>query len=227
MSRFLIFSLVCVLVIAGIVYGGLESFVEQKVEEAILQGYPGTEQVEVKLKISWLKKGLEGRIESFKININNWNLYNWQINKFQGDFTGVKINLFNLFKKKTLVVEKIGSGKIQANIDNENLQKGIKNYYPGFDVQIVDQQLKIDLVLNIFGKNLEASSYGDLIPGKGAAISFRPKTLTIAGYKFSEVLEEKVLKHLKLRLALEKIPFHFQVTTVKIMQDKILIKGKV
>ncbi|NLT94022.1 MAG: DUF2993 domain-containing protein [Clostridia bacterium] len=227
MSKFLIFALIFSLVIIGLVSYYLEKSINKEVEKAILQGYRGTSSVQAQLKINWFKGGLKGNIESFKITIDDWTHNNWKINNFEGHFKNVKINWGQLYSKKRLVIEKIEQGNIKMVIDENNLNDALSHYYRGFTVKLNEKGISINLRINLLGYEFATSVHGQLKPGRGAEIYFVPEKIDIAQSSIPESFRKELLQKVKIPLSLEKTPFTFQVTTVKIMQDKIIITGKV
>jgi len=227
MTRLLIFTLVCSLVFIGLAVILLENRIEEELEKAILLGYPGTEEVDIQVEINWLKGGLKGNIANFEINIDNWRHGSLKINNFQGHFENIKINWLDLYRKKHLVVEKIEHGKILAALDENNLNKVLSRYYQGLTANLEQDRLKINCKISILGYDFTVTTHGRLMPGQGPAVYFVPEQLDIGNYHVPESIQQDLLKKLKIPLSLEKTPFTFQVTTVKIMQDKIIIEGKV
>jgi len=226
-SRLLFFALVCSLAIIGLTILNLDNSIEKKLESAILDGYPGTTKADVELEINWLQDEIQGNIASLRINIDNWSHENLQINNFQGNFSNVQINWLQLFRKKQIIVEKVGEGNILAVIDESNLNKVINRYYQGLTVKLEDNGMNVNLTINILGYKIRTIVHGILIPGTGSALYFVPEKIDIGKYELSENIRQDLLKKMKIPLSLEKIPFTFQVTTVKIMQNKIIIEGKV
>lgn len=227
MWRFLSITVFFLLVITGMVFLGLENSIEKELEQAIIAGYPGTGNVEVKLTIDWLKGGLKGNIARFNVHIANWRHKNWYINNFYGDFTDVKINWLQLYRKKQLVIEKLGQGDIEAVMDENNLNKVLNKYHQGLTIELTENKVNIKLKVQILGYSFMAAAKGQLLPGQGPEIYFVPDKVDIGKYQVPESIQKELLKKLKIPLALEKTPFTFQVTTVKILQDKIIIQGKV
>lgn len=227
MSKKLIIALVFSLVIIGLVVNVLEYRIEDGIERAIFAGYPGTANVDVEASINWFKGGIKGNIESFKIDIENWRHKNWQINNFQGNFKNVKVNWWQLFQKRQFVVEKIQQGEIQLIVNENNLNEALGHYYQGLTAKLSENNIIIHIEINILGYDLTAAVQGHLIPGKGLSLYFVPDKMDIAKYQIPEGIRNELLQNFKIPLSLEKTPFTFQVTTVKIMQDKIIINGKV
>ncbi|KJS88744.1 MAG: hypothetical protein JM58_00415 [Peptococcaceae bacterium BICA1-8] len=225
--RLLVFALVCSVVITGLIILQLDNSIESQFESAIMQGYPGTTKADVKLKINWLQDGIQGNIANLTIDINDWRHGSLQINNFYGDFSNVQINWLQLFRKKQIVVEKIGKGNILAVIDESNLNKMINRYYQGLTVKLEDNEVNVNLNLKILSYTIRAIVHGTLIPGTGPELYFVPGKIDIGKYELSENIRQDLLERMKIPLSLEKIPFTFHVTTVKIMQNKIIIEGKV
>lgn len=225
--RLLIFALLFSLVIIGLGQYYLELLTCNEIKRAILAGYPGTSDVEVELNINWLQGGLKGNIDSLKINIDNWSHDKWVVNNFQGHFRDIKINRWQLYYKRQLVIEKIGQGNVELIINENNLNRALSHYYRGLQARLNDERISIDIQINILGYELTTSVHGQLKPGQGAELYFVPEKIDIANYLMPESIRKELLQKLKIPLSIEKTPFTFQVTTVKIMQDKIIIKGKV
>ena len=226
-SGLLVFTLVCSLAIIGLTILKLDNSIERQLELAILDGYPGTTKADVDLKINWLKDGVQGNIASLTVKIYDWRHESLQINIFQGDFINVQINWLQLFRKKQIIVEKIGQGNILAAIDETNLNKMINRYYRGLSINLEENGMKVNLNVKILDYTIRAIVHGTLIPGTGPALYFVPEKIDIGKYELSENIRQDLFKKMKIPLSLEKIPFTFQVTTVKIMQNKIIIEGKV
>lgn len=227
MSKNLFFTLLIVLIVA-LIYLGLDNLLAKKITEAIYNGYPGTEKVEVQLKGQKVKEILQGNIEGLTINIKNWAYDNFQISSFRGEFEKIKINLPHLLRKKTIVVEGARKGQIWVAIDEKNINKIAVANYPGIAVTLEEKgEIAVTLNMSVLGREINGLIRGTLVPGEGAILLFKPSQLVIGGLELPPSLKEKILKNINLKLKLGKIPFTFQVTTVKIMQDKILIQGKV
>ncbi|MFZ5942830.1 MAG: LmeA family phospholipid-binding protein [Bacillota bacterium] len=227
MVRFLMFTLIIALVITGLMLYSLDNYLEKEIERAIYAGYPGTHDVQVEVNIKWTKEGLKGQIEKLRLDIVNWSYDNWHINSFKGRLNGVKINWIHLLRKKQLVVEEIAEGTITAEIDSANLNKLIGKHYSGIGIKLEEDQVAIDLTVSILGRKLTGTAYGSLIPAEGPGVVFMPARLLAGGLELNQGLQDKILKNLRFQFLLEKLPFTFQVTTVKIMDNKILIQGKV
>lgn len=215
---FFIFSVVSYLI--------CENYLEAKLEEAIAQGYPGTEKVDVQLEVSFPWQALRGYIDYCQLRVTNWEQKNWQIDWFEGEFKGVKINIRHLIMKRILVIENIERGIMSLTLSETNLQRGLKNYYQDVDLNIVGDKLVLTLKVTIFGRELNAQVGGNLAVHKGGLV-FAPQDLKVAGLNLPNYLEEQMLKKLQIPIPLIELPFSFSLTTVNILQGKIIITGKV
>ncbi|MFZ7101326.1 MAG: hypothetical protein ACOWWO_01540 [Peptococcaceae bacterium] len=227
MRKILLVSILSTLVMAGIIFLQGNNYLEKEIERALYSGYPGTEKVEAEIDIAWLKDGFRGNIKELRLSITNWAYNDLEINRFRGEFINTKINLPHLLRKKTIVVEKIAKGNVWLEMDQQNLNKMAAKKYAGIEINLQDNKITIAHKITFWGRDLATTIWGTLVPGQGPGIIFKPGGLILGGLKPAEGMQEKILKNFNLQFQLEKIPFTFQVTTVKIMQNKILIEGKV
>lgn len=226
MLRILTFLSLAFLLFSVISYIVYENYLELKLEDAIIQGYPNTQDVDVKIEAHSPWSALKGQIEYCRLNIAQWDQKNWQIDWFEGEFEGVKINMNHLLIKRTLVIENIEKGAIMATIGEANLRKALKNYYKGIDLKIVEDNLVLTLRLTILGRELKGEARGNLVLNKGELV-FAPKNIKVNGFNPPRYIEQQVLEKMRIPIPLEEMPFPFAITTVNIMQGKIIIVGKV
>jgi hypothetical protein len=128
--------------------------------------------------------------------------------------------------KRILVIENIERGIMSLTLSETNLQRGLKNYYQDVDLNIVGDKLVLTLKVTIFGRELNAQVGGNLAVHKGGLV-FAPQDLKVAGLNLPNYLEEQMLKKLQIPIPLIELPFSFSLTTVNILQGKIIITGKV
>ena len=193
--KWLIISLVCSLVIIGLSFYYLENRLEDEIERAILAGYRGTNDVKVELDINWIRGGLKGNIENFKIEIDNWSNNNWKINSFLGNFNNVKVNWWQLYHRRQLVIEKIERGSVQLAISADNLNQALSHYYQGLKIQLNENNMIINFKMNLLGYEFTAVVHGQLKPGQGSTLYFVPKNLILRDTRSRRVLEKFIAKY--------------------------------
>ena len=221
----LFISTLAFLILGGILYFNYPTYIEKRLEEAILANYPGTAGVQVELTSPVLSL-LEGRIEQCTLEIANWQLATWTIDSFRGDFSGIRINLNYLLTRQTLVIEGVQAAFIQGMISEDNLNRGLKAYYSGIDVEILEDKLAMALKLEVMGSIVDGLVQGRIIAQDGQLV-FSADDLQILGLNIPSYLERQILQRINIRIPLEDIPFPFKVTTVNIMQGKIFITGEI
>lgn len=202
-------------------YSRMESFTSNWLEDAISQGFSGNKIIKMKVEILGVKKVLKGEIKYLYLEIEDYNMGDFTLKELKGEFWGLRINLLKLLKDKKIVVRNLEKGKINIVLDNDNLSKIVKKRYPGWDIKIIDDKIRVGFTLNVLGKKVLALGEGIIVPAKNKSLEFKLDSLNLGGYSLP------VAYTFPINISLREIPFTFQISTVKIRQGKILIQGKI
>lgn len=228
----LLFILIIVFVIFSL---GIQMYlpmtIEKGIKNSLLNTYPLSKDVEVKVTPGIGLNILNGNIESLSIKAKKIYFNELPLDDVDLSLEKLRFDTSELLNRKRFVLKDIAEGNIKLNLSEAALNQQVSSQ-PMYGINNAKIILDKDIVqvkgqLKLLAGYIDASCFGMLEPGNGAQLIFKPVDLSLGGYAIPETLKNKLLGQISFKVSLTNFTLPIDIKKVKVLDGAILVEGKV